>query len=212
MVEEDGQTIPEAINVDSMEAEPVLEAVDADSPDDNVKMKKEDSNDADDDYDDDDFEPEEEEGQNNAILEISAPHVNTSESNNVLSDYIRDDLINENMFNMTEIKNTLLNALKIEFGKLLTMELSEDQAETLRSNVEQLKNSKLFKLNEKFTLPGKPTLKDEFVVHMLSTEMERLINKKLWKEHLMIDLAGKALNTIDCSLSIEKRVLNVKSK
>ena len=198
MVEEDGQTIPEAINVDSMEAEPVLEVVRGDSLNDNVQKKIEDS--------------KEEEGKKKAIPEISAPHVNTSESNNVLSDYIRDDLINENMFNMTEIKNTLLNALKIEFGKLLTMKLNEKQAETLRSNVEQLKNSKLFKLNEKFTLPGEPTLKDEFVVHMLSTEMKRLINKKLWKEHLMIDLAGKALNTIDCSLSIEKRVLNVKSK
>jgi len=192
-----GQTIPEAINVDNTgvaTATPLLEVVDADSPNDNVKMKKEDS--------------KEEEGKKKAIPEISA----SPESNNVLSDYIRDHLINENMFNMTEIKNALLNALKIEFGKLLTMKLNEKQAETLRSNVEQLKNSKLFKLNEKFTLPGEPTLKDEFVVHMLSTEMKRLINKKLWKEHLMIDLAGKALNTIDCSLSIEKRVLNVKSK
>ena len=126
MVEEDGQTIPEAINVDSMEvatAEPVLEVVSDDSLNDNVQKKIEDSNDDDDDddYDDDDFEPEEEEGKKKAIPEISAPHVNTSESNNVLSDYISNDLINENMFNMTEIKNTLLNALKIEFGKLLTM-------------------------------------------------------------------------------------------
>ena len=196
-MEVNGQTIPEAINVDNTgvaTATPLLEVVDADSPNDNVKMKKEDS--------------KEEEGKKKAIPEISA----SPESNNVLSDYIRDYLINENMFNMTEIKNALLNALKIEFGKLLTMKLNEKQAETLRSNVEQLKNSKLFKLNEKFTLPGEPTLKDEFVVHMLSTEMKRLINKKLWKEHLMIDLAGKALNTIDCSLSIEKRVLNVKSK
>jgi len=201
MMEVNGQTIPEAINVDSMEvatAEPVLEVVSDDSLNDNVQKKIEDS--------------KEEEGKKKAIPEISAPHVNTSESNNVLSDYIRDYLINENMFNMTEIKNALLNALKIEFGKLLTMKLNEKQGATLRSNVEQLKNSKLFKLNEKFTLPGEPTLKDEFVVHMLSTEMKRLINKKLWKEHLMIDLAGKALNTIDCSLSIEKRVLNVKSK
>lgn len=200
-MEVNGQTIPEAINVDSMEvatAEPVLEVVSDDSLNDNVQKKIEDS--------------KEEEGKKKAIPEISAPHVNTSESNNVLSDYIRDYLINENMFNMTEIKNALLNALKIEFGKLLTMKLNEKQGATLRSNVEQLKNSKLFKLNEKFTLPGEPTLKDEFVVHMLSTEMKRLINKKLWKEHLMIDLAGKALNTIDCSLSIEKRVLNVKSK
>lgn len=196
MIEEEIE-IPEAINVDNTgvaTATPLLEVVDADSPNDNVKMKKEDS--------------KEEEGKKKAIPEISA----SPESNNVLSDYIRDHLINENMFNMTEIKNALLNALKIEFGKLLTMKLNEKQAETLRSNVEQLKNSKLFKLNEKFTLPGEPTLKDEFVVHMLSTEMKRLINKKLWKEHLMIDLAGKALNTIDCSLSIEKRVLNVKSK
>lgn len=197
-MEVNGQTIPEAINVANIEAEPVLEVVSDDSLNDNVQKKIEDSN--------------EEEGKKKAIPEISAPHVNTSESNNVLSDYIRDYLINENMFNMTEIKNTLLNALKIEFGKLLTMELSEEQAKDLRTNVEQLKNSELFKLNEKFTLPGKPTLKDEFVVHMLSTEMERLRKVKLWKEHLMIDLAGKALNTIDCSLSIEKRVLNVKSK
>jgi hypothetical protein len=105
-----------------------------------------------------------------------------------------------------------LNALKIEFGKLLTMELSEQQAHTLRSNVEKLKDRQLFKLNEKFTLPDNPTLKDEFVVHMLSTEMERLSEIKLWKSHLMIDLAGKLLKNIDCSLSIEKRVLNVKSK
>jgi small-conductance mechanosensitive channel len=192
--------IPEAINVadnnESTKAFSVMDVVSDDSLNDNVKKKNEDSKDADNDSNDD-FESEEEE---------------PPESNNVLSDYISNDLINENMFNMTEIKNALLNALKIEFGKLLTMELSKDQAAALRDNIEELKNSKLFKLNEKFTLPDNPTLKDEFVVHMLSTEMKRLINKKLWKEHLMIDLAGKALNTIDCSLSIEKRVLNVKSK
>ena len=105
-MEVNGQTIPEAINVDSMEvatAEPVLEVVSDDSLNDNVQKKIEDS--------------KEEEGKKKAIPEISAPHVNTSESNNVLSDYISNDLINENMFNMTEIKNTLLNALKIEFGK-----------------------------------------------------------------------------------------------
>ena len=160
-----------------------------------------------DDDDDDDFESEDE-GQNNANPEASAP----PESNNVLSDYISNDLINENMFNMTEIKNTLLNALKIEFGKLLTMKLSEKQAEDLRTNVEQLKKRKEFNLNEKFTLPPNPTLKDEFVVHMLSTEMERLSEIKLWKSHLMIDLAGKLLKNIDYITPIEKRVLNVKSK
>lgn len=196
MIEEEIE-IPEAINVANIEAAtavPLLEAVSGDSLNDNVKMKNEDS--------------KEEEGKKKAILEISAP----PESNNVLSDYISDDLINKNMFNITEIKNALLNALKIEFGKLLTMKLSKKQADTLRSNVEKLKYRELFKLNEKFTLPDNPTLKDEFVVHMLSIEMERLNKKKLWKSHLMIDLAGKLLKNLDCSLSIEKRVLNVKSK
>ena len=70
-------------------------------------------------------------GQNNAIQEASAP----LESNNVLSDYISKVLINENMFNITEIKNALLNALKIEFGKLLTMELSKEQADYLGLDV-----------------------------------------------------------------------------
>ena len=205
MVEEEIE-IPEAINVadnnESTKAVPVMEVVRDDSLNDNVKKKNEDSN------DDAVVAFELEKGQNNAIQNASAP----TESNNALSKYILDELINENMFNMTEIKNALLNALKIEFGKLLTMELNGNQAAALRDNIEELKNGELFKLNEKFTLPDNPTLKDEFVVHMLSTEMKRLSEIKLWKEHLMIDLAGKALNTIDCSLSIEKRVLNVKSK
>ena len=197
MIEEKNEIL-EAINVadnnESIKAFPLMKVVGDELHDGNVKMKKEDS--------------KEKVGQNNAIPEISA----SPESNNVLSDYIRDYLINENMFNMTEIKNALLNALKIEFGKLLTMELSKEQAKDLRTNVEQLKKSQHFKLNEKFTLPDNPTLKDEFVVNMLSTEMERLSEIKLWKSHLMIDLAGKLLKNLDCSLSIEKRVLNVKSK
>lgn len=198
MVEVEGHAILEAIDVKGMEgptvALPLLEVEDAVSHDVNVKKQSEDS--------------KEKVGQNNAIPEASAP----PESNNALSKHILDELINENMFNIDDIKNALLNALKIEFGKLLTMELSEQQAHTLRSNVEKLKDRQLFKLNEKFTLPDNPTLKDEFVVHMLSTEMERLSEIKLWKSHLMIDLAGKLLKNIDCSLSIEKRVLNVKSK
>ena len=200
MTEVKGYTIPEAMDVKGTEvaALPLLEVVGDELHDGNVKMKKEDS--------------KEKVGQNNAIQNASAPLQNTSESNNVLSDYISNDLINKNMFNITEIKNALLNALKIEFGKLLTMELSKEQAHTLRSNVEKLKYRELFKLNEKFTLPDNPTLKDEFVVHMLSTEMERLSEIKLWKSHLMIDLAGKLLKNIDCITPIEKRVLNVKSK
>ena len=176
----------EALNIDNIQvvkAEPVLEVVS-------------------------DFEKKNTDSKVDAFPEASAP----PESNNVLSDYISNDLINENMFNMTEIKNALLNALKIEFCKLLTMELNDNQAESLRNQVIELKKSKLFKLKEEFTLPDTLTLKDEIVVHTLSKEIERLSDKKLWKEHLMIDLAGKALNTIDCSLSIEKRVSNVKSK
>jgi len=189
----------EPINVADIQAttaEPVLEVVS------DVENKTKDSK------DDAVVASEAEKGQNNAIQKASAP----PESNNVLSDYISNDLINKNMFNITEIKNALLNALKIEFGKLLTMKLSKKQADTLRSNVEKLKYRELFKLNEKFTLPPNPTLKDEFVVHMLSTEMKRLSDIKLWKSHLMIDLAGKLLKNIDFITPIEKRVVNVKSK
>lgn len=144
----------------------------------------------------------------------SAPPMQSDESENELSKYIFDELINENMFNIDDIKNTLLNLLKIEFGKLLTIELNDEQIDYLKEEVERLKagkiygNNKLY-LSEKFTLPEKPTLKDEFVVHMLSTEMNRLFNKKLWKEHVAIDLAGKVLNNIDCSLSIKDRVSNI---
>ena len=200
MIKLEGHPILNATNVKGADvaALPILEVQSTESVYDDVKKQSEDS--------------KEKVGQNNAIQNASAPLQNTSESNNVLSDYISNDLINKNMFNITEIKNALLNALKIEFGKLLTMELSKEQAHTLRSNVEKLKYRELFKLNEKFTLPDNPTLKDEFVVHMLSTEMERLSEIKLWKSHLMIDLAGKLLKNIDCITPIEKRVLNVKSK
>ena len=192
----EGHPILKATNVKGADvaALPILEVQSTESLNDDVKKQSEDS--------------KEKVGQNNAMTEASAPLQNTSESNNVLSDYISDDLINKNMFNITEIKNALLNALKIEFGKLLTMKLSKKQADTLRSNVEKLKKSQKFKLNEKFTLPDKPTLKDEFVVHMLSTEMERLSKIKLWKSHLIIDSDGKLLKNLSHT-SPKNRVLNV---
>jgi len=147
-------------------------------------------------------------------VEASAPPMQSDESENELSKHILHELINENMFNIDDIKNTLLNLLKIEFGKLLTIELTDEQIDSLKEEVERLKKGEIYgnnnlHLSYKFTLPEKPTLKDELVVHTLSTEMNRLFNKKLWKEHIVIDLAGKILNNIDCSLSIKDRVSNI---
>jgi len=149
-----------------------------------------------------------------AEVVASAPPMQSDESENELSKHILHELINENMFNIDDIKNTLLNLLKMEFGKLLTIELKDEQIDYLKEEVERLKKGKIYgnnnlHLSYKFTLPEKLTLKDELVVHTLSTEMNRLFNKKLWKEHIVIDLAGKILNNIDCSLSIKDRVSNI---
>lgn len=123
-----------------------------------------------------------------------------------------------NIFYMNEIQNALQTIINDEIGKLLIDDITDNELISSLSNdyeflkkEESLSNGRLLHISERFHFKkGKYTIKDAIIIKILSAEKNRIIDNQLWKENIAIDLAGKVLNNIDCSLPINDRVSNIK--
>lgn len=121
------------------------------------------------------------------------------------------------IFHMTEIQSTLQTIIDNEIGKLLTDEITDNELLGSLSNdyeflkkEESLPNGRVLHLSDRFQFKeGKYTITDAIIIKILSAEKNRIIDNQLWKENIAIDLAGKVLNNIDCSLPINERVSNI---
>lgn len=121
------------------------------------------------------------------------------------------------IFHMTEIQSTLQTIIDNEIGKLLTDEITDNELLGSLSNdyeflkkEESLPNGRVLHLSDRFQFKeGKYTITDAIIIKMLTAEKKRILENQLWKEHVAIDLAGKVLNNIDCSLPINERVSNI---